>query len=94
MNSFSLILIILSIIFLVQTNNCFKPITKLAVDTSSRLNMTVYIESLCKFSKEFIQQQLNPIYDEIKEKINIKFVTFALMEVIDVIYKKLNPKKN
>ena len=64
-----------------QTNNCFKPITNFAVDESSRLNMTIYIESLCKFSKEFIQQQLKPIYDEIKEKINIKFVTFALMEV-------------
>ncbi|KAL7014674.1 hypothetical protein ACKWTF_016054 [Chironomus riparius] len=80
MNSFSLILIILSIIFLAQTNNCFKPIANLAVDEASRLNMTIYIESLCKFSKEFIQQQLKPIYDEIKEKINIKFVTFALME--------------
>jgi len=81
MNSFSLILIILSIIFLVHTNNCFKPISNVTFDESSRLNMTVYIESLCKFSKEFIQNQLRPIYDEIKEKINIKFVTFALMEV-------------
>ncbi|XP_070495137.1 GILT-like protein 2 [Chironomus tepperi] len=52
----------------------------MAVDQSSRLNMTVYIESLCKFSKEFVQNQLRPIYDEIKEQINIKFVSFALME--------------
>ena len=82
MNSFSVILILLSIIFLAQTNVCYKPISNFTMNETSRLNMTIYIESLCKFSKEFIQNQLRPIYDEIKEKINIKFVTFALMEVI------------
>lgn len=73
--------ILINIFLFVHSNTCYKPIKEIQVDESSRLNMTVFIESKCKFSKKFIQEQLQPIYDEIKDKINIKFVTFALSEV-------------
>ncbi|KAG5668811.1 hypothetical protein PVAND_016735 [Polypedilum vanderplanki] len=42
--------------------------------------MTVFIESRCVYSKNFINDQLLPIYDNFKDLIHINFITFALSE--------------
>lgn len=48
---------------------------------SSVLEMTIYFESYCRFSKQFMQQQLKPIYDDIKHNVTLKFVPFGFAEV-------------
>lgn len=80
MLTISIPVILIHVILLVQSNACQKAV--LSVDENAKLNMTIYIESLCKFSKIFIHKQLRPIYDDIKDQVNVKFVTFALSEVI------------
>jgi Gamma interferon inducible lysosomal thiol reductase (GILT) len=48
---------------------------------SSRLDISIYYESYCRYSREFFEQQLRPIYSEIRADVNLKFVPFGLAEV-------------
>lgn len=64
-----------------QSNACQKSEQAVTIDGDATMNVTIYIESMCKASRVFIQTQLKPIYEDIKDKVNLRFVTFALSEV-------------
>lgn len=47
----------------------------------SKLNVSIYLESYCQFSRQFMQKQLKPAYGKIKSLVNIKFIPFGGSEV-------------
>jgi len=47
----------------------------------TKLNITVYFESYCKLSRKFMQQQLKPVYADIKDQVNFKFIPWGAAEV-------------
>lgn len=50
-------------------------------ESFARLNISIYYESKCNFSRQFIQEKLKPIYNKIKSDVNIKYVPFGVSEV-------------
>jgi Gamma interferon inducible lysosomal thiol reductase (GILT) len=48
---------------------------------SPGLNISIYYESHCKYSRKFFQQQLRPIYSKIRSHVNLRFVPFGVAEV-------------
>lgn len=44
---------------------------------AEKLKVEIYIESECKYSKKFIQEQIFPFYDELKEKVDLIFIPFG-----------------
>lgn len=50
---------------------------------AQKLNITIYFESYCKYSRQFIQEQLKPVYENIRGKTEINYVPFGAAEVRD-----------
>ena len=44
-------------------------------------NVTIYIESYCKYSREFIEEQFKPVFSEIISEVNVNYVPFGAAEV-------------
>lgn len=42
-----------------------------------KLNVDIYFESECKYSKIFFQQQVKPVYELIKESVRLTFIPFG-----------------
>lgn len=49
---------------------------------SKTLNISIYIESYCKYSRKFVQEQLLPVFDIIEPNVNINYVPFGAAEVM------------
>lgn len=53
---------------------------------NQKMNVSIYIEGHCKFSRKFIDEQLKPVYDNIKSIVNFKYVPFGAAEVRIIIF--------
>ena len=51
------------------------------VNCQEKVNITVYYESLCPDSIEFITGQLYPTYQSLEKYLNVEFVPFGNAEV-------------
>lgn len=59
-------------------SNYFQEFLSLILSISfSQLAVHLYIESLCPDSIRFIQNQLYPAYDDLKDQIDVTFVPFG-----------------
>ncbi|CAG9810709.1 unnamed protein product [Chironomus riparius] len=47
------------------------------ISSAGKLKVTIYYESECRFSKEFIQSQLKPNYYNFKDYVNFVYVPFG-----------------
>ena len=65
--------VIFVLLFLIEQNG--------VVNCEEKVNITVYYESLCPDSIEFITGQLYPTYQSLEKYLNVEFVPFGNAEV-------------
>lgn len=58
---------LISIIILLHTSSLL----------ASKLIIDVYIESECPYSKKFVQEQVKPDYEQIKDDVSLQFIPFG-----------------